>query len=110
MINFAHSTNVYKIWADMVAYDVSEMSSGDHNYCAFAGRRDGKRFALSHEEIVKKYGASLRLVCRMPDALSGAMGNQAYLATFPTHAALERFRRDILRAKSENRREKKAEK
>ena len=110
MINFAHNTNVYKIWADMVAYDVSEMSSGNHNYCAFAGRRDGKRFALSHEEIVEKYGASLRLVCRMPDALSGAMGNQAYLATFPTHAALERFRRDILRTKSENRREKKAEK
>ena len=98
MINFAHSTNVYKIWADMVAFDRSDMPVGDHNYCGFVGRRDGRSFALSHEEIMERYQNSLRLVERMPDALSGAMGNQAYLATFPTMEALQRFADDVTRS------------
>ena len=99
MINFAHSTNVYKIWADMVAYDRSDMPSGDHNYCVFAGRRDGKNFALSDEEIEEKYRNNLCMVERMPDALSGAMGNRAFLATFPTMEALNRFWKDVVRCK-----------
>ena len=33
MINFAHSTNVYKIWADMIAYDSTLMTAGDHQFC-----------------------------------------------------------------------------
>ena len=99
MINFAHSTNVYKIWADMVAYDRSDMPLGDHNYCVFAGRRDGRSFALSNGEIEEKYKNSLRMVERMPDALSGAMGNQAFIATFPTMEALRRFWSDIVRDK-----------
>ncbi|MBQ6857725.1 MAG: ATP-grasp domain-containing protein, partial [Lachnospiraceae bacterium] len=33
MINFAHSTDVYKIWAEMIAYDQSTMEVGEHNYC-----------------------------------------------------------------------------
>ena len=99
MINFAHSTNVYKIWADMVAYDRSDMPLGDHNYCVFAGRRDGKHFALSNDEIEAKYKNNLRMVERMSDALSGAMGNQAFLATFPTMEALRRFWKDIVREK-----------
>ena len=61
----------------MVACDRTDMPSGDHNYCVFAGRRDGKDFALSDEEIVEKYRNNLCMVERMPDALSGAMGNRA---------------------------------
>ena len=96
MINFAHSTNVYKIWADMIAFDHSETAVGDHAFCAFAGRRDGKDFALDHEALVEKYADALRMVGRIPDALADAMGNQMYLAVFPTKAKLDAFYRDAL--------------
>jgi hypothetical protein len=96
MINFAHSTNVYKIWADMIAFDRSTTPVGDHAFCAFAGRRDGKDFVLSHEEIMEKYGKNMKMVDRIPDALSGAMANQMYVATFPTQEALDAFYQDIL--------------
>ncbi|MDO4316056.1 MAG: carbamoylphosphate synthase large subunit [Oscillospiraceae bacterium] len=99
MINFAHSTNVYKIWADMIAFDRSTMPVGEHAYCAFAGRRDGKDFVLSHEEILEKYGAQMKMVDRIPDVLSAAMGNQMYLATFPTKEELDQFYSDILRCR-----------
>ena len=83
----------------MVACDRTDMPSGDHNYCVFAGRRDGKDFALSDEEIVEKYRNNLCMVERMPDALSGAMGNRAFLAAVPTKEALKRFWKDTVRSK-----------
>jgi hypothetical protein len=96
MINFAHNTNVYKIWADMIAFNHSTMPVGEHAYCAFAGRRDGKNFVLSHEDIMKQYGPQMKMVDRIPDVLSGAMGNQMYVAAFPTKMELDQFYQDIL--------------
>lgn len=97
MMNFANSTDVYKIWADMIAFDRSTKPQGDHFFCAFAGRRDGKPFVLSDEELAARYAAQLRMVERIPDALSGAMGNQMYVAIFPTEEAMNAFYADAVR-------------
>ena len=91
MINFAHSTNVYKIWADMIAYGSSLAPVGEHNFCAFAGRRDGKNFVLNHDELMAKYGHCMKMVDRIPEALSGAMGNQMYVANFATKEEMDAF-------------------
>ncbi len=96
MINFAHSTNVYKIWADMIAFNRSTMPVGEHGFCAYAGRRDGKNFVYSHADIMEMYGSQMKLCGRIPDVLSGAMGNQMYVATFPTRKVMDQFYRDIL--------------
>ena len=96
MINFAHSTNVYKIWADMVAFGKTDMPVGEHSFCAYAGRRDGKPFRYSHQEILEKYRPQLRMVERIPDVLADAMGNQMYLAVFPTQEGLNQFYHDVL--------------
>ncbi|MCI9156164.1 MAG: carbamoylphosphate synthase large subunit [Lawsonibacter sp.] len=99
MMNFAHSTNVYKIWADMIAFDHSTVPLEEHAFCAFAGRRDGKDFVMDHEAILKKYGKNMRMVERIPDALSDAMGNQMYVAVFPTQKKVDAFYQDVLRCK-----------
>ena len=96
-IDFAHSTDVYKNWADMIAFDRSTMPVGKHAYCAFAGRRDGKDFIMGHEGIMEKYGANMKMVERIPDVLSGAMGNQMYVAVFPSQKELDAFYEDILK-------------
>lgn len=95
MMNYANSTDVYKIWADMIAYDSSRVRLGERFYCAYAGRRDGKRFLYSEQDIVDKYGKNLKSIDRIPDALSGAMGNTMYLATFRTKAELDEFYAEI---------------
>ena len=97
MINFAHSTNVYKIWADMIAFNYSTMPVGEHEFCAFAGRRDGKNFIMNHDDIMAKYGSQMKMVERIPDVLSGAMGNQMYVAVFPTREEMDTFYADLLR-------------
>ena len=99
MINFGHSTNVYKIWADMIAYDSTLVQPGKRAFCPFAGRRDGKNFEMDHNAIMAKYGHAMRMVDRIPEALSGAMGNQMYLATFDTEEQMNEFYADIVREK-----------
>ena len=101
MIDFAHSTDVYKIWADMIAFDRSTMPIGQHAYCAFAGRRDGKDFVMNHEDIIKKYGAQIKMMERVPDVLSGAMGNQMYVATFNSRKEVDDFYQNILKCNEE---------
>ncbi len=99
MIDFAHSTNVYKIWADMIAFGSTEVAPGEHAFCAYAGRRDGKDFALDHEAVLERYGEHMRMVDRIPDVLAGAMGNQMYVAVFRTKRELDKFYHDILTCK-----------
>ncbi len=96
MINFAHDTDVYQIWADMIAFDHTETPVGTDAYCAFAGRRDGKKFVMSHDDVTRKYGAHIRMSGRIPDVLAGAMGNEMFLATFDTKEELDAFYQDIL--------------
>jgi hypothetical protein len=78
----------------MIAYDSTMMPVGEHNFCAFVGRRDGKNFKLGHDELMAKYGTQMKMVDRIPDTLSGAMGNQMYVANFPTEEAMNAFYAD----------------
>ncbi len=91
MINYSSSTNVYKIWADMIAYDSTQVTPGERSYCAFMGRRDGKYYELDHDAFVEKYRSQMKMVGRIPDALSGGMGNLMYIATFPTKEEMDAF-------------------
>ena len=96
MIDFAHSTNVYKIWADMVAFDKTEIESGPHAYCAYAGRRDGKKFLLNDSQVAEKYGNRLKMNQRILEVLAGAMGNQMFVALFDTKEEMDLFYKDVL--------------
>ena len=99
MINFSHSTNVYKIWADMIAFGHSTVPVGKHAFCAFAGLRDGKDFVMSHKDIMKAYGENMKMVDRIPDVLSGAMGNQMYVAVFDTEKQMKAFYENVLKCR-----------
>ena len=41
MYNYAYETDLYKIWADMIAFDESKKGLGKRHYCTFMGRRYG---------------------------------------------------------------------
>ena len=99
MMNYANSTDVYKIWADVLAYGNTELKCGEKFYCAFAGRRDGKEYALSENDIKQKYAAELKQTGRVPDVLSGAMGNLMYIAAFKTKKAMNEFYAEVLKTK-----------
>ena len=97
MYNFANEVDVYKIWADMVAFDKTDVPMNrPHHYCAFVGRRDGKNFKMDHDAIVAKYGKNLKMSGRIPEALSGAMANMMYLCNFDTEEEMNQYFHDLL--------------
>ena len=96
MMNFANELDVYKIWADMIAFDSSTMDMNrPHHFAGFCGRRDGKNFVMDHNAIMAKYGHCMKMAERVPDALSGAMANMMYLATFETEEELFNYYHDL---------------
>ena len=101
MMNYAHSTDVFQIWADMVAFGENRKSSGEQYYCAYASRRNCYTYAHSHGDILSRYGAGawspadpalgICMCSRVPDALSDDLGNQAYMARFSSRKDIQAF-------------------
>ncbi|MBR4585321.1 MAG: hypothetical protein IKO29_01095 [Bacteroidales bacterium] len=91
MMNFSHSTDVYQIWADMVAFDERRKGAGEQYFCAYAGRRDGKTYLHSHEEILARYGADLCMAERVPAALADDLCDMAYIARLKNRKDIDAF-------------------
>ena len=95
MYNYANNTDVYQIWADMIAFDKIEKAElnedMEKNYCVYASRRDNKNYAHSHDEIKQKYGNAIVMDERMPDIFAEAMGNYMYTAKFAAREQMEEF-------------------
>lgn len=83
MMNFAHSTDVYQIWADMITTDKRLLpDSGKHQYCVYAGRKNQYKYLYSHEEVLKRYGDKIVMCECMPELMWETMGCQMYTAAF----------------------------
>lgn len=95
MMNFAHSTDVYRIWAEMVAFDKRYKEEGEQFFCAYASRRDNHTYKHSHEEVLAKYGAQMSMCQRMPDALADALGNQTYIVRLKERKDIDKFFRFV---------------
>ena len=54
---------------------------------------------MSHEDIMKTYGEHMKMVGRIPDVLSDAMGNQMYVAVFDTEKQMKAFYENVLKCR-----------
>ena len=101
MMDYAHNTDVYEIWAEMVTYNERRLPDiGGDRFCAYASRRDIHRYVHTHEEIMEKYGDCMKMCERMPDVLSGAMGNQMYTAVLDSIEEVEAYN-EFIHARAE---------
>ena len=92
MMNFAHSTDVYQIWADMITDDKRKLSnSQDHHWCVYASRKDWHNYVHSHEEILERYGKQIVMCERMPQLMWETMGCQMYTAHAWSEKELQEF-------------------
>ncbi len=92
MMDFAHSTDVYQIYADMVAFDARRVpESREHAYCVYASRKDGHIYARTHEEIMAKYGSRMMMQEEMPQMNWPQMGRYMYTARLETFEEVQEF-------------------
>ena len=92
MMDFAHSTDVYQIYADMVCCDARRLpESHEHFYCVYASRKDGHRYARTHEEIMARYGAHMVMQEEMPPMNWPQMGRYMYTARLKEMEEVQAF-------------------
>ena len=96
MYNYAYETDVYKLWADVIAFGhcTTNVYNARH-YCAYVGRRD-RAYALDHNAIMERYGYCMKMQGRMPDAIADCMGNEMYVCNFDTYEQLQQFFKELL--------------
>ena len=96
MMDFAHSTDVYQIYADMVAFDARRVpDSPEHAYCVYASRKDGHSYARTHEEIMARYGGQMMMQEEMPPMNWPQMGRYMYTARLETFEEVQSFIRFV---------------
>lgn len=91
MMNYAHSTDVYQIWADMVAFGQRRKDEGTQYYCAYASRRDCHSYLHGTDEVLSEFADSVSMHGRMPEALSDALGNEVFMARFKNKGDISGF-------------------
>ena len=84
MMNYANSTDVYQIWADMIVFDESRKAVGNRRFCAFAGRRDARNYVMSRDDVLREYAGQIVEEGPVGEALRTDMGDHMFLACFPT--------------------------
>ena len=92
MMNFAHETDVYQIYADMVAFNSRRKAEGpEHFYCVYASRKDGHSYTHTHEEILARYGGDLVMQEEMPPMNWPQMGRYMYTARLKSFEDAQAF-------------------
>lgn len=77
--NYAHSIDLFRDYANIVAGQEIEERQFEPQYCLVATRRDKTNYRHSADEIKERYASNLKTVKRMPDAFAELQGNDAYL-------------------------------
>ena len=96
MMNYANSTDVYQVWADMIAFDSTMKGTGERQICVFAGRRDARSYVMSREEVLRDYAEHIREEGRVDPALATDMGDYMFIACFATLDEVNAFLRRVL--------------
>ena len=91
MMDFAHNTDVYQIYADMVTEDRRVLPKGKDQYCAYASRRDIYQYVHSHDDIMQTYGSQIVMQEEMPEMNWPQMGRYMYTAKLNTLEETEQF-------------------
>ena len=97
MMNYANDIDVYQIWADMVCMDHGRFDPQHRPFCCvYASQRRGGNYLHGHDDIFAAYGDHILMYEEMPEVLSGAMGDFAYIARFPSEEEAISFAQYIL--------------
>jgi hypothetical protein len=95
MWNIANSIDCYRAWADVVTTGRAELQPTRANVCMYVGRKRGRAYLRSHEEVVALAGPRFAHHERIDDVFAPAIGNEGYLLLDPDRAPLVELARAI---------------
>ncbi len=89
MFNFANDANLYQAWADLVVQGRMDSTFTRPYHCAHVGRKGHLPYGLSHEAVLREYGALLVHHEPISPVLAPAIGDYGYLLRSPELATLQ---------------------
>ncbi len=88
MFNFANDFDFYREWANVVVHGHFDAIIRRPFACLYVSRRDGRQYALSHDDVVHRFASLLVHETRMDNVFSAAIGDHGYVLRHPELAVL----------------------
>jgi hypothetical protein len=96
MWNWTSDIDFYDAWAQVVVNGTTTVSPIKRYYVLWAGRKAGRSYRLSHEDVLGRFGRLLVHHERVDDVFATALGNYGYIMREPNLDPLLRAAHDIL--------------
>ena len=83
MFNYMFDFDCFKIWSQMIVNGVSEKREERPYFAMYAGRKDHIPYALTHEQVLKKFKPLIMHHERLSSVFALAIGNYGYVLRHP---------------------------
>ena len=93
--NYAHSIDLYRGYAAIVAGEEFPASSFEPLYCLATSRRASSHYMHSEEELLQKYQEQFKVKKIMPQAFAELQGDYLYMLTTPSREQMEQMIADF---------------
>ena len=93
--NFAHSLDLYRGYAAIVAGEEFPASDFEAQYCLATSRRANAHYVYSEEDLLAKYGQQFKVKKIMPAAFAELQGDYLYMLTTPSRQEMEQMIADF---------------
>jgi hypothetical protein len=97
MFNFANDFNFYREWANVVVNGRFDAQITRPYACLYVSRRDGRHYALSHDEVLREFAPMIVAETRMDSVFAAAIGDYGYLMRHPDLDVLLAAAREVHR-------------
>ena len=96
MMNYAHSSDVYQIWANMITgKDTKPGKAKKPMHAVYSFRRGNRSFAHTNRKILQKYSAAIKDHREVPPLDWEHEGEYSYIAVFDTLPKAQAFLRYV---------------
>jgi len=83
MWNFANDIDIYAAFAGVVVYNHFSQEYHRDYYCAYAGRRNGRNYTMSHDQVLSAFSDQMVLHTPISGVFAPALGDYGYLVRSP---------------------------
>ena len=79
MFNYANDIDIYREWANVVVRNEFRATYNRKYHCCYIGRKNGKRYVRTHEQVVQELGTLLVFHTPVSGVFRAAIGDYGYL-------------------------------
>jgi len=79
MFNFACDIDIYRIWAELLVENRTDVDYAREYHCCYASRKFNQHYVHSHAEILSRYGSFMVQIESVPGVFSSALGDIGYM-------------------------------